>query len=85
MGARSVSICEKCSGLREEFRIVRSVSVSEKYFGFVRSGRLSNWNVQGVFENVYPCILSFFLKLLKRSLFSKKSESADLFHIKVKL
>ena len=46
MGARSVSVCEKSFSLREEFRITRSVWDWEKCFGFVRIGRLSNWDVR---------------------------------------
>ena len=57
------------------FRLARSVSDCEKCFGFVRIGRLSNWDVRVslLFENVYPCVLSFFLKLLKQLLFSKNA------------
>ena len=46
MGARSVSVCEKSFGLREEFRIARSVWDCKKCFGFVRIGGLSTWDVQ---------------------------------------
>ena len=50
------------------FGIVRSVSACEKCFGFVRIGRLSNWDVRVslLFENVYPCVLSIFFEATKR-------------------
>jgi hypothetical protein len=49
------------------FRLARSVSDCEKCFGFVRIGRLSNWDVRVslLFENVYPCVLSFFFEATK--------------------
>ena len=92
VGARSISVCEKSFGLREEFRIARSVWDCEKCFGFVRIGRLSNWDVRVlvIFEIVYPRVLSFFFEGTKNHCYfvkmqMRKSESADLFHLKIQL
>ena len=69
MGARSVSVCEKSFGLREEFRIVRSVWDCEKCFRFVRIGGMSNWDVRVsvIFEIVYPRVLSFFFLKIRKT------------------
>ena len=73
------------------FGIVRNVSACKKCFGFMRIGSLKYWNVRVFSENVYPCVLSFFFfedtkndpYLVKMSIC--KSESADLFHLKIQL
>ena len=90
MGARSVSVCEKSFGLREEFPVAKSVWDCEKCFGFVRIGRLSNWDVRVlvIFEIVYPRVLSFFFEGTKNHCYfvkmqMRKSESADLFQLKI--
>ena len=83
---RRVSVCEKSFGLREVFGIGRSVS---------DLWELVDW-VIGMFEFRWYSRLythafchSFFWRYEKQSLFSKnvmcKSESADLFHLKIQL
>ena len=71
------------------FGIVRSVSACEKCFGFVRIGSLSYWNVR-VSVRMYTHAFCHSFEDTKNDPYLVKmpickSESADLFHLKIQL